>query len=140
MGLLSKLFGGSDEPQCGHEEHPSEDSSYWYKVFLSEHGEPYWCEHTATYTKLQAYSVLWTCKTCGELSGWHSAREVGGPEGIIRKQDVEEGIIDRPEVAARSPHRDVDWYEDKEALYTEDTIDEYITTLLEYAGERDDGK
>jgi len=32
MGLFSKLFGaGDEEPQCGHEEHPSEDSNYWYE-------------------------------------------------------------------------------------------------------------
>lgn len=134
MGLFSKLFGAGDgEPQCGHEEHPSEDSNYWYMVLRSEHGDPYWCEHTATYTKLQAYSVLWTCKTCGQLKGWHSSIEVGGPEGIIRKQDVEEGIIEKPEVSTGAWKGDVDWYEDD--LYTEGTIDEHIAELLEY-GER----
>ena len=132
------LFNNNNEPSCGHGEQPHEDSDYWYLSLDMEYGEPYWCEHEATYVKLQAYTRLWICKTCGELKGYHSAREVGGPDGIRRKQDIEEGVVERPQPRTGQSKGDVDWFENREELYTEKRIDEYVKTLLEYGVEREE--
>lgn len=91
-------FTENDESPCDHPTFVGDgDDTYWY-TYLEYHADrTYWSARDHTYIKLRPVVRLFVCRHCGEAKVIHTSEEVGGPEGLIRHEDVRRGIQDRPD-------------------------------------------
>ena len=126
---MNKMFGwlfnsGDDSMGCGHD-HPSEESSYWYKYKQETVDREYWTHRNAVYVKLHPVVTMWVCETCGDVKVLESSEMVGGEDGLIRKQEIVEGKEDNIEARVGAWKNDVDWSKNKHELITDRDMEEF---------------
>lgn len=113
--------------ECDHGR-PSEDSHYWYKLLEWETGED-WTGHDNTWVKLRSYDILWVCKYCGKTKHIVTSEEIGGPENIVRRQDLNSVVSEKPKASSGA-------YKGVEMSDRDKTIDEIIAEFEKKAKRR----
>lgn len=134
VSKLKSLLGlTTDEDPCEHERVPNKNSDYWYEYSHEVIDRPFWCERNAVYVKLKPTTTLYICRCCGASAHIQQSVEVGGETGLIRKQDIEDGVAERPEsVSSGAWFPEVDWREHREFIGTDETIGELVEDQADY--------